>query len=227
MEPFFNQLLSVPIGAHDPVVVDVTWPRSLVWGVLVPSLVSSALGGGRSGIQSRSAMRTGGEAGVVESMRRGTVGDPLRQVRVIPTRGRFAVGLCVAEAEMPFADQSSGIALRLKKGTEGGAVLFDQRVALNPKKDPVLHPCPPGIAPGQQAIAGRCATGGWSVGVGEEHAHVGELLHGRGLELLTVRVLGEELISRGIAHPHVISHEEHDVRTVGNLSEGKKGKEEK
>ena len=56
--------------------------------------------------------------------------------------------------------------------------------------------------------------------VGEEHAHVGQLLHGRGLELLTVRVLGEELISRGIAHAHVVGHEEHDVRVFGNLSEG-------
>ena len=89
----------------------------------------------------------------------------------------------------------------------------------------MLHPCPPGIATGQQAVAGRRAAGGWWVGVGEEHTHVGQLLHGRGLELLVIRILGEELISRCIAHAHVVSHKENDVRAFGNLSEGKKWEE--
>ena len=85
----------------------------------------------------------------------------------------------------------------------------------------MLHAGPPWIATCQQAVAGRRATGGWRVSVGEEHAHVGQLLHGRGLELV-IRVLGEELIGGGVPHAHVVSHEEHDVRAFGNLSDGKK-----
>ena len=131
MRSFFNQLLTVSIGAHDPVVVDVPRAGSLLGGILVPSLVSSALGGGRPGIQSRSSVRTGSEAGKVESMVCRTVEDPLGQVRVVPTRGRFPVRLSVAKAEMPFAHQGSGIALRLKKRTEGGAILFDQGIPLD------------------------------------------------------------------------------------------------
>ena len=49
------------------------------------------------------------------------------------------------------------------------------------------------------------------MGVGKEHTHVGQPLHGRGLELLVIRILGEELISRGIPHAHVVGHEKNDV----------------
>ena len=71
----------------------------------------------------------------------------------------------------------------------------------------MLHAGPPRIATGQQAVACRRATGGGRVSVGEEHAHVGQPLHSRGLELLVIRVLGEELIGRSIAHAHVVRHE--------------------
>ncbi len=78
MGSLFNQLLAVSVGAHDPVVVNMAGSPFLPGGVLITSLFLCALRDGCSGIQSGSSVRPGGEAGVVESMRCGSVKDSLR-----------------------------------------------------------------------------------------------------------------------------------------------------
>ena len=78
MGSLFNQLLAVSVGAHDPVVVNMAGSPFLPGGVLITYLFLCALRGGCSGIQSGSSVRPGGEAGVVEAMRGGSVKDSLR-----------------------------------------------------------------------------------------------------------------------------------------------------
>jgi|TARA_B110000881_G_C18487023_1_gene469711 hypothetical protein len=63
--------------------------------------------------------------------------------------------------------------------------------------------------------------------VGEEHPHIGQFFHRWSMDLLIIRILGEELIGGCVTHAHVICHEEDDIRPVDNLTECKKGKKKK
>ena len=124
------ELLALSVRAYGGFLMNVSRPDRLGGGVSIPSLVLSRFCPRNPGIRSRGAVRSGSKPGKVEPMLIGAVGNFLGQISIIPTRGRFAVRLGIAQAEVPFPHHRGGIALRTKEGREGGAVLFDQGIAL-------------------------------------------------------------------------------------------------
>jgi hypothetical protein len=52
------------------------------------------------------------------------------------------------------------------------------------------------------------------VGIGKEQPHVREPLHGWGMNLLVVRIFGQELIGGTVSHTHVVSHKQDHIGPV-------------
>ena len=164
----------------------------------------------RSGGAGR-AVRSRREPGKVESViERGRV-QGKGQVRVIPAGSGQSVRSPVAQPDMPLSVHGSHVPVLAEHGSDRGPVRLDHGIALGAIEHPVLQPAPPRVAPREQGVTRRGATGRRGVGIRESDAHVREALHMRSVHLNLVRVACEVLVGAGVPHPHVVSHHEDDI----------------
>ena len=49
------------------------------------------------------------------------------------------------------------------------------------------------------------------MGIREKHSHIRQSLHGWGVNLLVVGILGVELVRRTIPHTHIIGHKQDHI----------------
>ena len=52
------------------------------------------------------------------------------------------------------------------------------------------------------------------MGIREKHSHISQSLHGWGVNLLVVGILGVELVRRTIPHTHIIGHKQDHIGPV-------------
>lgn len=74
---------------------------------------------------------------------------------------------------MPFAEGGGAVSLSAEHAGEGGPPVFDQWRVIG-YEDVALQPCPPGVAAGEEAVAGGGAHGAGRMGVGEGDAGRGD-----------------------------------------------------
>jgi hypothetical protein len=139
----------------------------------------------------------------------------LGEIGILPALGGGAVLAPISYTEMPFSHHPGPIPITSEKGGNCGARLFDQRVTLDPKENPVFKRTPPAIAPGEQRVAGGAAPAVWGVSIHEPYSHIGNTLHIGGMELPVILIAGPVLVDRGISHSHVVCEEHDDVGISG------------
>ena len=88
---------------------------------------------------------------------------------------------------------------------------------MSTEKYPPFHPAAPRVTAREQPVPRGCAARGRRVRVSEPHTHARQPFHLRRVQLYIIRVAGEVLVRAGVTHPHVIRHEEDDVRFGSRL----------
>jgi len=109
---------------------------------------------------------------------------------------------------MPLADDAGVVALGFEEAGDGGAVFGDQ-ARLVAGHDAALEFGAPGLAAGEEAVAGWRADRGAGVGVGEDHAIGGELVRAWGRDLTRLRGHAVD-----VAESQIIAQDHDDVRLV-------------
>ena len=145
--------------------------------------------------------------------------DPAYGLETVLVNG-FAVLVEEGHPDMPFAEESGGVALLLQHGREGQPVLFDQAGPPDTGENPTViqAKC---HTPGHDAIAGRRTDRGGAVCVGEEKALAGELVEMRGWDL-ALRVVAAD-----VSIPEIVGEDEEDVGLLPGRDPRRKAEEKK
>ena len=145
--------------------------------------------------------------------------DPAHGLETVLVNG---CALLVEEGhpDMPFAEESGGVALLLQHGREGETFLLDQAGPPNASEDATVIQTK-GHAPGHDAVAGRRADRGGAVCVGEEHALFGKAVQMRGGDL-ALRVVAAD-----VSIPKIVGKDEEDVGLVPGRDPRRKTEEKK
>ena len=163
------------------------------------------------------AVRAGGDEGVGREVQGGRQEEGAGEAQGVgagvegrPEVGvRFgALGVEAAEPEVPLAEEGSGVAGFLEQGGQGRPSLFDQGAPVA-VQDPGLQARAPGVAAGEDAVAGRRADRRRRVGVGEAQSLGCQAVEGRG------RNPGVRVVAAGVALPQVVGQDQEDVRVLG------------
>ena len=129
----------------------------------------------------------------------------VRNVRVGNALGRFA-DIGHAHAEVPFSDGVGPVALRFQKVCNRLAAFLDQRTGIA-HQHARFQRAAPAVAPGQNAVAGRGAYGGYGVRVGKRHTVGGQRVKIRGAE-------GARGVQAGdVSVAHIVRQDVNDVRS--------------
>ena len=149
--------------------------------------------------------------------------DPAHGLETVLVNG-FAVLVEEGHPNMPFAEESGGVALLLQHGREGQSVSLDQAGPPNPGEDATVIQTK-GHAPGHDAVAGRRADRGGAVRIGEEHALAGKPVEMRGWDL-ALRV-----VATHVTIPKIVGEDEEDVGLLpggapGGEAEGEQEKQD-
>ena len=145
--------------------------------------------------------------------------DPAHSLETVLVNG-FAVLVEEGHPDMPFAEESGGVALLLQHGRESQSVLLDQAGSPNAGEDATVIQTK-GHAPGHDAVAGRRADRGGAVRIGEEHAIAGELVEMRGWDL-ALRVVAAD-----VSIPKIVGEDEEDVGLLPGRDPRRKAEEKK